>query len=102
LLRLVEKERIISYSFIMTYLIVQFVEKMLSRAVYEYDDSVDQWAAWIKGFPGVYAQASTIEEARNDLASALEESVLLSLREGANVRGLPLPRIPNTRHATSR
>ncbi len=70
----------------------EFVEKVLSRARYEYDDSVKQWAAWVEGFPGIYAQGKKIEEVRQDLASTIEEYVLISIREGKKVPGFALPR----------
>lgn len=72
----------------MNLLLVQFIEKTLNRAVYEYDDTVRRWAGWIRGFPGVYAQGRSVEETRRDLASALEDYVLISLREGESVPGL--------------
>lgn len=75
----------------MDFLLVQFIEKMLGRAVYEYDDTVNRWAGWIRGFPGVYAQGRSVEETRSDLASALEDYVLISLREGEPVPGLRIP-----------
>ena len=65
----------------------EFIEKALLRARYEYDDSVKQWAAWIDGFPGVYAQGRRIEDVRQELAATLEEYLLLSIREGKRVSG---------------
>lgn len=64
------------------------IEKALTRARYEYDDSVKQWTAWIDGFPGVYAQGKRIEDVRQALALTLEEYVLVSVREGKRVPGL--------------
>lgn len=86
----------------MNLLLLKFIEKQLIRAKYEYDDSVHQWAAWVEGFPGVYAQAPTIEEARDDLASAIEEHILISIRNGESVRGISIPRVPDRAYAKAR
>jgi predicted RNase H-like HicB family nuclease len=59
----------------------EFIEKKLGKAEYEFDKSVKEWAGWIKGLPGIYAQASSIEEARNQLAEMLEEYLLISVQE---------------------
>ena len=75
--------------------IQQFVEDNLERAEYKFDDSVKQWAGWVNGLPGIYAQADSIELARRDLAEVIEEFVIVSLREKKKVKGLglkPLPR----------
>lgn len=64
-----------------------FIEKIISRAHYEYDDSIRQWAAWIEGFPGVYAQGKSVEGTRQDLVSTLEEHILLSIKEGRRIPG---------------
>ena len=77
-------------------LFTEYIEKQLKNAVYTYDKSVSQWSAWIDGTPGVYAQAPTIEEARADLASLLEEFTLLAVREGQKIRGFPFSKM---RHA---
>lgn len=58
----------------------EFIERALARARYEYDDSVKQWAAWVDGFAGVYAQGKRIEDVRQELAATLEEYLLLSIR----------------------
>lgn len=90
------------YHIFMNLILVKFIDKQLIRAKYEYDDSVDQWAAWIDGFTGVYAQAPTIEEARDDLASAIEEHILISIRNGENIRGISMPRVPDRAYAKAR
>ena len=76
----------------MNFLFSKFIEKMLGRATYEYDDTVRRWAAWIKGVPGVYAQGRNVEETRSDLASCLEEYLVVSLQEGAVVSGFKMPK----------
>jgi predicted RNase H-like HicB family nuclease len=76
----------------MKLLFSEFIEKAIARARYEYDDSVKQWAAWIDGFPGVYAQGKRIEDVRQGLASTLEEYLLLRIREGEHVPGFAIPK----------
>ena len=68
----------------------QFIEKKLSKANYEFDKSVNQWAGWIDGVAGVYAQGKSIESVRNELAEILEERVLMSIWEQKKVAGLSL------------
>lgn len=71
----------------MEFIFAKYIEKMLSQATYEYDESVKQWATWIDELPGVYAQAPTVEAAREELASVLEDYILVSLSEGKRVPG---------------
>ena len=65
----------------------KFVEKLLTQAKYEYDESVKRWAAWIDKLPGIYAQGRSVEEVRRELASILEEYVLIGIREGKQIPG---------------
>ena len=69
----------------------EFVEKIIARAHYEYDDSIERWAGWIEGFPGVYAQGKRVEEVRQELALTLEEYLLLSIRERKKIPGFAFP-----------
>lgn len=66
---------------------LEFIEKALARAKYEYDSSVKQWVAWVEGFPGVYAQGKNVEDVRQELALTLEEHLLLSIKEGKKIPG---------------
>ena len=66
----------------------QYIIRLLKKAHYEYDSSVRAWVGWIEGFPGVYAQAKNVEEVRSKLISTLEESILLSIKEGKRIHGL--------------
>lgn len=75
------------------------INKMLAAAEYEYDGLVKQWAAWIKGVPGVYAQGPTVESARDELASVLEDYLLSSLQEGKRIPGLIFPKKANVKIA---
>jgi len=71
----------------------QFVENKLSKAHYEFDESVNQWVGSIKGVPGVYAQAGNIEKVREELSEILEEWVLLGLRDNQKLKGFNLDAI---------
>ena len=75
----------------------KYIEKMLARATYEYDESVKQWAAWIDEVPGVYAQEPTVEGARKELASVLEDYILVSLSEGRRVPGFTFSKLSKPR-----
>lgn len=66
----------------------QYILRLLHKAHYEYDSSVRAWIGWINGFPGIYAQAKSVEEVRSELISTLEEYILLSIKEGKRVPGL--------------
>lgn len=74
--------------------ISNFIELKLSKAKYEYDDSVKQWSGWIKDFPGVYAQSDNIEQVRQELAETLEEWILISIQEKKQIKGLGI-KLPN-------
>ncbi|MBI4175407.1 type II toxin-antitoxin system HicB family antitoxin [Candidatus Berkelbacteria bacterium] len=44
----------------------------------------------IPGLPGVWANASTLEECRNQLTEVLEDWLILKIRDGEAVSGLKL------------
>ena len=71
--------------------IVQYIEKLLQKAHYEYDQSVKDWVGWVAGYPGVYAQGRTVEEVRTDLASVLEDFLVMDLQEGKKISGVSIP-----------
>ena len=68
----------------------QFIENKLSKAHYEFDESVSQWVGWVEDVDGVHAQAENIEMVRQELAEILEEWVLFSLRDNEKIKGLNL------------
>ena len=74
----------------MKFILIEYIEKALSQAHIEYDISVRQWVAWIDGLPGVYAQGKGRREVREELASVLEEHILLALRDGKRISGFGL------------
>ena len=53
-----------------------YINQIMKKAHYEYDESVKAWSGWIKDFPGVYAQGKSIEQVRTELISTLEEYIL--------------------------
>ena len=61
--------------------IAQYIEKLLRKAEYEYDEKTKSWCASVKDLPGAYAQADTVEKAREQLAEVIEDYVLVSLQE---------------------
>lgn len=65
----------------------KYINQLLKRAQYEYDPAVKSWAGWIKGLPGVYAQERSVEETREELISALEDYLIINLKEGVKVPG---------------
>lgn len=87
------------YHKIMELMFSKYIEKTLSRAAYEYDGAVKQWAAWIEGMPGVYAQGPTVEDARRELSSVLEDHILVSLHEGRKIPGFWLFSRSRQQHA---
>ena len=74
--------------------LIEYINKMLKKAKYEYDPATNSWCASVDELPGVYSQADTIEDARSELAEVIEEYVFVSLQEGH-----PLPEFKNFRKA---
>jgi len=66
---------------------VNYIESMLRRANYEFDEQTKSWCASLDVLPGAYAQADTVEEVRSELAEVIEEYVLVSLQEGRQLPG---------------
>lgn len=69
----------------------RYINQLLGRAHYEYDPSVKSWAGWIGNFPGVYVQGKSVESVRSELISALEDYLLLNLKEGIKIPGFSSP-----------
>ena len=70
--------------------LIKYLNKMLKKAKYEYDQATNSWCASVDELPGVYSQADTIEDARSELGEVIEEYVFVSLQEGH-----PLPEFKN-------
>jgi len=68
----------------------KYIEKMLERANYEYDDSVKMWIGSITGVRGVYAQGKSVEEVRQELSEILEENLLLAIQDKKKISGFSM------------
>ncbi|MBI3632678.1 MAG: hypothetical protein HY226_00120 [Candidatus Vogelbacteria bacterium] len=67
----------------MKLIVEQYVNNRLKQAKYELDKDINDWIGWVDSVPGVYAQAGTLEDVREQLGEILEEQLLLSLHDGA-------------------
>ena len=67
-------------------MLTEYVQAALKKAKYEILQDDDSYYGEIPGFKGVYANAATLEECRNELREVLEDWILLSIS-----RHLPLP-----------
>ena len=61
--------------------ITSYIEKLLKKADYEYDKETKTWCASIDELSGAYAQADTVEKARQELAEVIEDYIIESLKE---------------------
>jgi predicted RNase H-like HicB family nuclease len=68
-------------------MLLQYISKALEMAEYkELDDAT--WFAEIPGFPGVWANAETVEACRQELLEVLEEWLLLKVKDGDPIPAL--------------
>lgn len=67
--------------------IAHYIENLLRKAEYEYDNETKSWCASVKELPGVYAQADTVEQTREQLAEVIEDYILVNLRENQPLPG---------------
>lgn len=58
-----------------------YIENLLKKAKYEYDEATDSWCAKVSRLPGAYAQADSVEEVREQLAEVIEDYILVSIYE---------------------
>jgi len=63
-------------------MLTAYIGTALRHAQYEQMEDGEGWFATISGFPGLWAHGNTVEETRQDLASALEGWIILGLRQG--------------------
>jgi predicted RNase H-like HicB family nuclease len=61
--------------------IAEYIENILRNAEYEYDQETKSWCASANDLPGAYAQADSVEEAREQLTEVIEDYILTSLQE---------------------
>jgi len=77
--------------------ITHYIENILRKAEYEYDEETRSWCASVKNLPGAYAQANTVEKVREQLAEVIEDYILVSLREKHPLPGFK--KLPTKIHA---
>ena len=58
-----------------------YIEKMLKKVKYEYDEETKSWCAILKELPGVYAQADSVEDVRQQVAEVIEDFIIVSLQK---------------------
>ena len=63
----------------------QYLKAAIHQAKYKILPDDNNYFGEIEGFQGVYAQAETMENCRNELKEVLEKWVLLQLSEGQTV-----------------
>jgi len=61
-------------------MLFKYIQKALKKAHYKMLDD-GTWFAEIPGFEGVWANAKTVEECRNELQEVLEEWLVLKIRD---------------------
>ena len=66
-------------------MLTDYIAKAVEKAEYEKMEN-GRFFATIRGFKGLWAEGRTIEKARRELISTLEDWVLISIR-----RGYPVP-----------
>ncbi len=74
-------------------MINDFILSYLEKARYEIIDEGKTFYADIPALRGVWATGKTLEGCRNELASVLEDWVILHLRNNWAIPGLKLPRL---------
>ncbi|MBI2122337.1 MAG: type II toxin-antitoxin system HicB family antitoxin [Candidatus Sungbacteria bacterium] len=74
-------------------MISEFVEKKLREARYKLLKN-KSYLGEIPGLQGVWAHAKNLEDCRKELQSALEDWLLLKLRDGDSIPGLHIGIIP--------
>ena len=67
-------------------MLTEYLQSTMRAAHYELLDQAEGFYGEIPGFQGVYAQGSSLEKCREELASALEDWLLFRIS-----RHLPIP-----------
>ncbi len=83
-------------------MLAEYISQAVEKAEYERTER-DRFFATIPGFKGLWAEGKTVEAARRELITTLEDWLLLAIRFGdevAVVHGLNLNKIG--RHAKAR
>jgi predicted RNase H-like HicB family nuclease len=61
-------------------MLLQYIQKALEKARYKLLDD-GTWFAEVPGFQGVWANAQTVEECRQELMEVMEEWLILKIRD---------------------
>ncbi|RKY05583.1 type II toxin-antitoxin system HicB family antitoxin [Candidatus Poribacteria bacterium] len=69
-------------------MLIEFIEEALKRAKFEIIDDEEPFYGEVPELEGVWATGKTLEECRENLRTAIEEWILLSVS-----LGLPIPRL---------
>ena len=75
----------------------QYIQAALRKAKYEIIEDDKTFYGEIPGFQGVWANAETLEDCRNELAEVLEEWIFLHLADNT-----PLPVVDGLKLAVER
>lgn len=63
----------------------EFVAEAIKYAKYEHCNQTESWTASVEEFPGCWAQAETVEAARQELLEVIEGWLLLGIRAGDKI-----------------
>lgn len=74
-------------------MLTHFLQKKLASARYEILED-NTYYGRIPSVRGVWANAKTLEACRAELSEVLEDWLLVQIRAGNTVAGMPLPRVP--------
>ena len=74
-------------------MINDYILSYLEKARYEIIDNGMTFYAEIPALKGVWATGKTLEACRTELASVLEDWIILHLRKGWSIPGFKLPRL---------
>jgi predicted RNase H-like HicB family nuclease len=69
-------------------MLTAYIRAAMNRATYELLGNGEGYYGEIPGLQGVWANEDTLEACRNELQSALEDWILLRLRQGLTVPAL--------------
>ena len=72
---------------IQAFCLSDYIKAALERAKYEPDE--DMIVASVPGLPSAFTQGDTIEEARDNLADAIEGNILIDLQMGWEIPPIP-------------
>lgn len=68
-------------------MIQDYIQKYLNKAKYEYDAEAKLWTGFVPSMKLVYAQAPTIDGAREELSLTIEEYLLANIANHKKVTG---------------